>query len=38
MAVNGINNNNDSAEFGQMWIYNNSVWVYTSSTTWTLIS
>lgn len=28
----------DRSEIGQMWIYSNSVWIYTSSSTWTLIS
>ncbi len=29
---------NDSGEFGQLWIYNNIVWCYTSNSTWTQLS
>lgn len=28
----------DTAEFGTQWIYNNSIWEYTSAQTWTLIA
>ena len=29
---------NDSGEFGQLWIYNNIVWCYTSHGVWTQLS
>lgn len=29
---------NDSSEFGQLWIYNNIVWCYTSHGVWTQLS
>ena len=29
---------NDVAEYGAMWIYNDNVWIFTSSATWTLVS